>query len=187
MTPRLRTRCAIAVASLLLVAHPAQADESGTPEASPSVRPTASSSLAGRPAGEGRPRPGRPLPPVSVSPSTPSVSAKPSLTPSGTPSATRSASVSASPSASAPPSRRHHHPPRPRLTEEEEPWTEEHEEDAEQPAPPPTPFAPAAARQQQEQAAPEAVARQISPLSLGIGMALMGLGIGFLAVRMRRR
>ncbi|WP_189890458.1 LPXTG cell wall anchor domain-containing protein [Streptomyces xantholiticus] len=28
---------------------------------------------------------------------------------------------------------------------------------------------------------------QVSPLSLGIGMALMGLGIGFLGVRLRRR
>jgi hypothetical protein len=31
------------------------------------------------------------------------------------------------------------------------------------------------------------VAHQISPLSLGIGMALMGLGIGFLGMRLRRR
>lgn len=31
------------------------------------------------------------------------------------------------------------------------------------------------------------LARQISLLSLGVGMALMGVGIGFLGVRLRRR
>ncbi|GAA2237902.1 hypothetical protein GCM10010232_25870 [Streptomyces amakusaensis] len=44
-----------------------------------------------------------------------------------------------------------------------------------------------AARQQRTEAVPEPVARQVSPLSLGVGMALMGLGIGFLGIRMRRR
>jgi hypothetical protein len=31
------------------------------------------------------------------------------------------------------------------------------------------------------------IGQEISPLSLGVGMALMGLGIGFLGVRLRRR
>lgn len=47
--------------------------------------------------------------------------------------------------------------------------------------------APAAARQHPSQTVPAPAAQQISLLSLGIGMALMGLGIGFLGVRMRRR
>ncbi|MER5768893.1 hypothetical protein [Streptomyces sp. NPDC001985] len=62
------------------------------------------------------------------------------------------------------------------------------EEAGEPPAGSLSPYAPAAARQRRSERAPEPMAhQQVSPLSLGIGMALMGLGIGFLGVRMRRR
>jgi hypothetical protein len=55
------------------------------------------------------------------------------------------------------------------------------------PTPTPSRTAPAAARDQAPQVVPEAITHQISPLSLGAGMALMGLGIGFLGIRLRRR
>ncbi|MFI1394405.1 hypothetical protein [Streptomyces sp. NPDC020681] len=78
-------------------------------------------------------------------------------------------------------------PSSPPPTEEEALETEELEDAAKPQSPAPTLTAPADARHRTEQAVPEAVAHQISPVSLGIGMALMGLGIGFLGVRMRRR
>ncbi|WP_256356027.1 hypothetical protein [Streptomyces sp. PKU-EA00015] len=48
-------------------------------------------------------------------------------------------------------------------------------------------WTPAEAGDQGPHSAPAPVAHQISPLSLGVGMALMGLGIGFLGIRLRRR
>ncbi|WP_328398684.1 hypothetical protein OHS70_17890 [Streptomyces sp. NBC_00390] len=53
--------------------------------------------------------------------------------------------------------------------------------------PAPTSTSPAAARHQAPQGTTAPVGQQISPLSLGAGMALMGLGIGFLGLRLRRR
>ncbi|MFE7130240.1 hypothetical protein ACFVIM_05220 [Streptomyces sp. NPDC057638] len=56
-------------------------------------------------------------------------------------------------------------------------------------SPPPGthPRDPALARQRGSEAlAPATAPHRISPLSLGVGMALMGLGIGFLGVRIRR-
>lgn len=50
-----------------------------------------------------------------------------------------------------------------------------------------SPLAPAEAGRQPTRTAPTPAVQQVSPLSLGIGMALMGIGIGFLGVRMRRR
>ncbi|WP_246339761.1 hypothetical protein [Streptomyces lunaelactis] len=71
--------------------------------------------------------------------------------------------------------------------EDEELETDEQEEAVVSVPLTPSASPPAAARQQAPQTVPEAVGRQISPLSLGAGMALMGLGIGFLGVRLRRR
>ncbi|MFB7273626.1 hypothetical protein [Streptomyces sp. NPDC056244] len=60
MTPTLRTPCALAVASLLMTAPVAYAEESVPPPAHPTAAPEFDISMAGRPAGEGRPHPGRP-------------------------------------------------------------------------------------------------------------------------------
>ncbi|MFF3753595.1 hypothetical protein ACFYYH_24500 [Streptomyces sp. NPDC002018] len=68
MTPTLRTPCAIAVASLLMATPGAYAEESSPPVAGPSASAESAVSLAGRPAGEGRPRPGRPQEAGALSP-----------------------------------------------------------------------------------------------------------------------
>ncbi|QPK50615.1 hypothetical protein H4W23_20005 [Streptomyces gardneri] len=47
--------------------------------------------------------------------------------------------------------------------------------------------APAAAPGMTAEAAPTLVDQRIPVLTLGVGLALMGLGIGFLGLRMRRR
>lgn len=191
MTPALRTRCAITVASLLMLATPvAHAGEPGPREASP--EPSVSNSLAGRQAGEGRQRPGRRTTP------SPSASVSPSATPSGSPAAAVSPSGTSSPAKSSAPAP----PPRPhddgtfgtdrssqdaRLQEDEAPESEAPAEAWNAPTAGPRRSEPAAARHQAPQGSPAPVAQQISPLSLGIGMALMGLGIGFLGMRLRRR
>ncbi|MER5462907.1 hypothetical protein ABT010_19925 [Streptomyces sp. NPDC002668] len=95
--------------------------------------------------------------------------------------------MSSSPSASADPSDAGLSASEPPPAEDEELETDKQEDLQEDPLPTPTPSLPAAARQQSPQAVPEVVGRQISPLSLGAGMTLMGLGIGFLGVRLRRR
>ncbi|MER5306883.1 hypothetical protein ABT034_03650 [Streptomyces sp. NPDC002773] len=46
---------------------------------------------------------------------------------------------------------------------------------------------PAAAPRGAAEAAPALVDQRIPVLTLGVGLAMMGLGIGFLGVRMRRR
>lgn len=46
---------------------------------------------------------------------------------------------------------------------------------------------PAAAPHMASEAAPTLVDQRIPVLTLGVGLALMGLGIGFLGLRMRRR
>ncbi|MGW0773048.1 hypothetical protein ACWD01_05205 [Streptomyces sp. NPDC002835] len=193
-TPGLHTRCAITVASLLLLLAPAPvayaADEPKAPEKSP--KPTASASLAGRQAGEGRPRPGR-----QVTPS-PSTSTTPSATPSRTPAAAVPPSASATAAKSsrpASPSRsaegrptRDGEPSADTLPPEDEALESDEPGDAwVAPTPAPDRSEPAAARHQAPQGTPVPVAQEISPLSLGVGMALMGLGIGFLGVRLRRR
>ncbi|MEV6395000.1 hypothetical protein AB0M39_09530 [Streptomyces sp. NPDC051907] len=164
------------------------AEERESPRPTPTAKPTAASSLAGRPAGEGRPRPGRKVPREGDADRSRGPSAKPgrasdsptrSAPPSG--SASRPASASTTPSRTRPPE------PEAPLTEDE---ALEEEAPAASVAPPtPTPIrtVPAAARDQGPQALPQPVRHQISPLSLGVGMALMGLGIGFLGVRLRRR
>ncbi|MGW5676395.1 hypothetical protein ACWEV4_15185 [Streptomyces sp. NPDC003860] len=55
------------------------------------------------------------------------------------------------------------------------------------PRPELTANAPTAARQRPAQPVGTAAEQQVSPVSLGVGLALMGLGIGFLGVRLRRR
>ena len=67
------------------------------------------------------------------------------------------------------------------------PETEDEGEAVEPLDSPLSPLAPAEARRQPTRTAPTPAVQQVSPLSLGIGMALMGIGIGFLGVRMRRR
>ncbi|GAA2474900.1 hypothetical protein [Streptomyces gobitricini] len=217
MAPRLESRCATAVAGLLLVASSAwgapaaYADQTGPAEepgvglvrpgdgssgapsaAAPSASPSASGagtgtgtdtgtapgavlgptrdavaspSLAGRPAGEGRQRPGRPASP-SVSPSD---DASPGA-------ASGSAGPARTRTATAP----------------ELPWGEEPEAEAvpetESPAvadPPRSP--PAAAYEPAAQTADTLADRQVPVLTLGVGLAMMGLGLGFLGLRIRRR
>ncbi|WP_169749558.1 hypothetical protein [Streptomyces exfoliatus] len=46
---------------------------------------------------------------------------------------------------------------------------------------------PAAAPRMAAEATPPLVDQRIPVLTLGVGLSLMGLGIGFLGVRMRRR
>src|SRR6185503_15516097 len=127
---RLRTQCAIMVASFLLLATPvAYAEESEASDPSPTASPAASASLAGRQAGEGRPRPGRP--PRTVSPSDDEGDGgshdrdDPARTPSTGASVSPSASVSASRSASSAPSRTHPAKPEPPPAEDEALETEE--------------------------------------------------------------
>ncbi|MFF8291559.1 hypothetical protein ACF068_20335 [Streptomyces sp. NPDC016309] len=214
MAPRLCSRCATAVAALLLAASflwgapaayaeetdpaldpvaglvPPPGDEgspspsAGVPSLSPSASrsaagadtapgsvagPTrhapASPSLAGRPAGEGRQRPGRP--------------ASPSASPSG--------DVSPGPSAGTA------RPPRtktataPGLPQGRETEAEAVPEE-ESPAATDTPHSPpAAAYEPAAQTAGTLADRQIPVLTLGVGLAMMGLGLGFLGLRMRRR
>lgn len=55
------------------------------------------------------------------------------------------------------------------------------------PQPELTANAPTAARQRPAQPVGTTADQQVSPVSLGAGMALMGLGIGFLGLRLRRR
>lgn len=110
----------------------------GGPSASPSVSADRSP-LAGRPAGEGRARPGRSLTPLEL------------------------AHADA-------------------LLEEEEPEPETGEVSPAQPAP----GTPPPSGQSAPQALDGPAVRQVQEVSLGAGIALVGLGLGFLAFRMRR-
>ncbi|MER8232276.1 hypothetical protein [Streptomyces sp. NPDC094049] len=137
----------------------------GTGSAGPSAEPTdapapsGSASLAGRPAAEGRDRPGRPPGPT-VSASAPA--APPDV--SRTETATESG--------------RH------RSGEEEDGAVRE--EDVVLPEKPPASRPAAAPRLLAE--TPEPLGDQGIPVrTLGVGLTLMGLGIGFLGLRMRRR
>ncbi|QGV79560.1 hypothetical protein [Streptomyces ficellus] len=220
MAPGLDSRCATAVAVLMLAAsslcgvpaahaeetEPAAdagvgvlrpgAAESGAPSAAPpSVSPSASRpgarpgdgsgagpgagagavlgptrhavspSLAGRPAGEGRQRPGRPVSPSA----TPSDGTSPG-SPSGSATASRTKTATA---------------PKP-------PWHEEQESEAvpesESPAVADPPHSPPAAAYEPTATTADTLAdRQIPVLTLGVGLAMMGLGLGFLGLRIRRR
>ncbi|WP_432248742.1 hypothetical protein ACRAR1_14805 [Streptomyces sanyensis] len=183
---------------------PAATGGPGLPARGPWLRPVdtarlesaapPSPSLAGRQAGEGRLRPGR-------KPSTASADSG-SPAPPRTPRGAAEESAAASPPHSARPSgdatqsagdrERDGDPP-----EEPSPATPPAEDKASEdrapfrtasgPAPGQRPSAGAAARDQGPPGLPGPPARQISPASLGVGLALMGLGIGFLGVRLRRR
>ncbi|MER7516781.1 hypothetical protein [Streptomyces sp. NPDC126499] len=120
--------------------------------------PRDSASLAGRPAGEGRERPGRP------------------------------ADASGSPSPTSP-----EEPARTKTATEEE-SVEEPDEAVEVVPGTDGPVVrsspgelPAAAPRIGTEAPLDLSDRRIPVLTLGVGLALMGLGIGFLGVRMRRR
>ncbi|MFJ8755358.1 hypothetical protein ACIREO_39530 [Streptomyces sp. NPDC102441] len=122
----------------------APAKPSGSP--SPAASPTASSSaeespLAGRQAGEGRARPGRPLPPPEA---TESETAEDEMPPDPDPVKV------------------------PAFT------------------PPPGAFPEPGESARQRHALDEPSLKQVRDVSLGIGIALVGLGLAFLAVRMRR-
>ncbi|GLF96653.1 hypothetical protein [Streptomyces yaizuensis] len=209
MTPGLRTRCALAVGSVLLLGAPGTAAAHDEPGAPAPARPTPSASLAGHPAGEGRTRPGRPPATGSPWPARESGASRSSGGPTepadptaATPSATVSMSQSRPGSASGPPTPGASRtpgssPPGDDGTapgnragddvpaDADDPWGAR--DAGGDPQPTFTPLDPGAARQQGYEGPPEPVPHRISPLSLGIGMALMGLGIGFLGIRMRRR
>ncbi|MCI3223613.1 hypothetical protein [Streptomyces sp. NP-1717] len=209
-----RALTAVVAATILLsAAPPAYAEERESPRAAPSPSPSASSSLAGNQAGQGRPRPGRTtvsaeasapggfdpsldalVPDLPELPTLPSVSGRP---PSGSasPSAGRSASSSAEPGNGKSSGGKGDREP------DGEPEREGGDEDGEDdedvlsedfgfstdvPFPLRTPPLDATGRERNDQAASQPVARAVPALTLGIGMALMGLGIGFLGVRLRR-
>ncbi|WP_179166639.1 hypothetical protein [Streptomyces sp. CB03238] len=72
------------------------------------------------------------------------------------------------------------------------PWGDEPQEEAvpetESPAAADPPHSPPAAAYEPAARAADTVAdRQIPVLTLGVGLAMMGLGLGFLGVRIRRR
>ncbi|MEW1550241.1 hypothetical protein [Streptomyces tsukubensis] len=169
---------------------PPDAAGSGTGAAAPAPDPH--ESLAGHPAGEGRIRPGRPphhLPPhprgdTEDPPAEASVSQSRTGTPSGPPSATDTgdpAVAPADPDPAAPAADGDLRRP-----DGADGWRGDPDPVAE-----PTPYltgdAPSAAGQRRTQATGTPAGHEFSPLSLGIGLALMGLGIGFLGIRLRHR
>ncbi|WP_329384784.1 hypothetical protein [Streptomyces sp. NBC_01716] len=199
---------ALILASLLTSASLAFAEDRESPRAEPSRSPGATSSLAGNEAGQGRPRPGRTNPATATGASgeVPSsgvgtVSADPTvlMSPSGTsgrpssrsasPSPTRSAPASAEPhrqqSPSGKPEREQGDPDEGELRDEEL-LSDDFDASEEGPVPPRTPPHDASAQEQNSQAVAQPVARAVPALTLGVGMALMGLGIGFLGLRLRR-
>lgn len=123
---------------------------SGSPSGSPSAEESGSP-LAGRPAGEGRARPGRSLSPTELADSEASADEVPPGTDPG-----EAASPEADPGRV------------PAFT------------------PPPDAFPEPGRTARQRQALDEPAVRQVQQVSLGSGIALVGLGLGFLAFRMRR-
>ncbi|MFD8966055.1 hypothetical protein ACFV0C_13825 [Streptomyces sp. NPDC059568] len=253
MTPTLRTPCAIAVASLLIAAPGAYAEESAPPVTGPTASAESALSLAGRPAGEGRPRPGRPQEPETVSPDDgsprtddsgdgdgdseadpgaewesgweadeetdgdPETDTETSPAPSVHPS--RPAKVPASPS-DARPRTSPSEPASPSRSDENDESEEDEEAEpggsrkgtdgtgdgtdrrtdghaAEEPLeefvhPPedseaPRRRPPAAARESATRTVTGPAARPVPVLTLGTGITLIGLGLGFLGLRLRRR
>ncbi|MEE1754427.1 hypothetical protein [Streptomyces sp. SP18CS02] len=138
---------------------PAVLDSAGAP------REPVTPSLAGRPAGAGRERPGRPSSPP---PTTDPASAGPSA--SATPSPSRTKTATADPE---------------RLEAERDPRAVPEEDSSADVGAPPT--GPAAAYEPAAQGDETPADRQVPVLTLGFGLALMGLGVGFLGLRMRRR
>ncbi|MFD9643252.1 hypothetical protein ACFWWN_07050, partial [Streptomyces sp. NPDC059082] len=118
--------------------------------------PAASASLAGRPPGEGRPRPGRTEPAAAVSAPPPARSRTETAT---TPRDREPAAEGETP-----------------VREEDEGLPEGASASV-----------PVSAPDLSAEAAPTLADQRIPVLTLGVGMALMGLGIGFLGLRMRRR
>ncbi|MET9519691.1 hypothetical protein [Streptomyces sp. NPDC002994] len=144
-------------------------------------------SLAGRPAGEGRTRPGR-APDKSGAASgneeeggkaSPSGSGNPSGSPGVTPSPSASGSASASASSPATPLKSHG----------PDPW-DVHEEALEEPGNAPTispsNAPPGAAHEGSEQVVAQSDPLGVHVLPLGAGLTLVGLGLGFLGLRLRR-
>ncbi|MEW2548031.1 hypothetical protein AB0910_20055 [Streptomyces sp. NPDC047002] len=166
MIPRLRTPCALAVASLLLAAPAARADGPGAPVSDP-PSPHVGSGLAGRPAGEGRERPGRPQEPSGPAPSGPAparLSDPPSTgSPAPHPSATRGGTGTST-------------APRATGTRESGSATAGTAEDAGRP---PGDRRVASGRTHEPP--------RPSVATLGAGIMLLGLGLAFLALRLRRR
>ncbi|MFD5103251.1 hypothetical protein [Streptomyces albidochromogenes] len=166
------------------VAAPDRPERPERPAAS-AASPTGT--LAGRPAGEGRRRPGRP-PAHSADPgrdeeADEKASPSPSASPSG--GARVSPSASASGSASAPASS----PAAPRKSYAPESWDvhEEALDEADQePAAPTSDRPPGAAPEGSEQVVAQSDPLGVHVLPLGAGLTLMGLGLGFLGLRLRR-
>ncbi|MFE3249422.1 hypothetical protein [Streptomyces sp. NPDC059209] len=203
----------VAVTTLLSAAPPAYAEERESPResprAAPSPSPSASSSLAGNQAGQGRPRPGRTtvsaeasppgdldssvdslLPDLPDLPTLPSASGRPSSG-SASPSAGRSASPSAEPGNGKSSGKKSDRetdgePEREGGQDDEDVLSEDFGSSTDVPFPLRTPPLDATGRERNDQAVSQPVARAVPALTLGIGMALMGLGIGFLGVRLRR-
>ncbi|MFF8384190.1 hypothetical protein [Streptomyces kanasensis] len=121
-------------------------------------------SLAGRPAGVGRPKPGRPVKP---SPTGPSAFPVASHAP-GDGSRTKTATE-------------------PDRFADEEPELDVVPEGDSPAADAPRHTPSAAAREARAHAAETGVDRRIPVLTAGVGLSLMGLGIGFLGLRLRRR
>ncbi|MFG3038735.1 hypothetical protein ACGFYZ_17755 [Streptomyces sp. NPDC048330] len=133
---------------------PAAAPDTGPTDA---PAPSGSASLAGRPAGEGRPRPGRS-----------ETAGESAAAPSPGPSRTETATDEDLPDA----------------VEEEDEGVREEEALVPEAAPA---SLPATGARMAPEASPTLGDQRIPVLTLGAGLALMGLGIGFLGLRMRRR
>ncbi|WP_329456816.1 hypothetical protein [Streptomyces sp. NBC_01497] len=177
MIPRLRTSCALAVASLLLAAPAAWADGPGGAHVDTHPAPHASAGLAGRQAGEGRDRPGRPpeTDPPGASEEPSEAGDRTARDPSGhEPSAHTSLA---------------HEPPalRPSRPGSARPSTTESEGVA---ARSPGPSSQDAGRRPQAReiaSTPSSSSPPASVATLGAGIMLLGLGFAFLALRLRRR
>ncbi|MFF3339357.1 hypothetical protein [Streptomyces flavidovirens] len=148
-------------------------------------------SLAGRPAGEGRERPGR-APEKSADPgegegeetgeeAAGEVSPSGSASPSGSPRGTLSPSASASTSASASATPRKSYAPKPWDVHEQALEDPAHEPAASPPDPPP-----GGAHEGSEQVVAQSDPLGVHVLPLGAGLTLVGLGLGFLGLRLRR-
>ncbi|GAA3373398.1 hypothetical protein GCM10020367_33170 [Streptomyces sannanensis] len=143
--------------------------------------------LAGRPAGEGRPRPGR-MPDEAAAPSEDDEADDPSPTVSRTPGLALS---SPSASASDTPTRPHRysrpHGPRAPYRQWEEPSEEEEAPAEAQPSPSTSTTAPAVADEAAQPPGSGDSDPRIHVLSMGAGLTLTGLGLGFLGLRLRRQ
>ncbi|WP_330174894.1 hypothetical protein OG875_15900 [Streptomyces sp. NBC_01498] len=213
---RLRVFCAlvVSVAALAVTVPLAYGEDGEPPRGGPTRAPSATASLAGHPAGQGRPRPGRPtgtggasepgaadgrweaVTRPSVSPSTsPSTSGRPSSG-SASPSPGRSGSTSPEPESGRTDGAEEDggtgdgRDPDGRdegSGDDEELLPEDLDASQDTPLPSRTPPQDSTARERNSQAVSRSAVGPSPALTLGVGMALMGLGIGFLGVRLRRR